>query len=76
MTEQTPLRPATPQEIEETLSFALRFKGRKRNDTAGPLIARIAAEHLRQSLEAAGFVVMKQPEAAAPNTTRHHTAKT
>jgi hypothetical protein len=27
MDEQPPLRPATPEEIEETLSFALRFKG-------------------------------------------------
>jgi hypothetical protein len=56
--EQTPLRPATPEEVEETLSFALRFKGRKRADVAGP--------------EASGFVVMKRPAGQAPSTTRHH----
>jgi len=32
MTEQPDLRPATAEEVEETLSFALRFKGRKRAD--------------------------------------------
>jgi hypothetical protein len=71
-TDQTPLRPATPEEIEETLSFALRFKGRKRADVAGPMVAQIAAEHLRLSLEASGFVVMKRPTGPAPSTTRHH----
>jgi hypothetical protein len=72
MTEQ--LHPATPEEIEETLAFALRFrfKGRKRADTAGPMMAKIAAEHLRRSLEASGFVVMKRPAGPAPSTTRYH----
>jgi len=69
---EPPLRPATPQEIEEALSFALRFKGRKRVDIAGPMVAQIAAEHLRKCLEDSGFVVMKQPSAAAPSTTKHH----
>ena len=72
MTEQPPLRPATPGEVEETLSFALRFKGRKRADVAGPMVAQIAAEHLRRHLEASGFVVMKRPTGQAPSTTRHH----
>jgi hypothetical protein len=72
MTEQSSLRPATPQEIEETLSFALRFKGRKRTDIAGPMVAQIAAEHLRRCLEESGFVVMKLPGSEAPSTTKHH----
>ena len=72
MEELPTLRPATAEEIEETLSFALRFKGRKRSDVAGPLIAQIAAEHLRRSLEASGFVVMKRPTGQARSTTRHH----
>ena len=72
MTEQPPLRPATAQEIEETLSFALRYKGRKRTDIAGPAVAQIAAEHLRRCLEESGFVVMKRPDGKAPTTTRHH----
>jgi len=70
--EQKQLRPATTQEIEETLSFALRFKGRKRADAAGPLIAQIAAEHLRKSLEDAGFIIMKQPDGVAPSTSLYH----
>ena len=72
MNDQPSLRPATPEEIEETLSFALRFKGRKRADVAGPMVAQIAAEHLRRHLEASGFVVMKRPTVQAPSTTRHH----
>ena len=70
MNDQPSLRPATPEEIEETLSFALRFKGRKRTDVAGPMVAQIAAEHLRRHLEASGFVVMKRP------TARHRAATT
>jgi hypothetical protein len=65
--EQKQLRPVTVQEIEETLAFALRFKGRKRVDIAGPMIAQIAAEHLRKSLEDAGFVILKQPDSVAPS---------
>jgi hypothetical protein len=72
MTGQPDLRPATAEEIEETLSFALRFRGRKRADVAGPMVAQIAAEHLRRSLEASGFVVMKRPTGEAPSTTRYH----
>jgi hypothetical protein len=72
MTDQPSLRPATTQEIEETLSFALRFKGRKHADIARPMIAQIAAEHLRRCLEESGFVVMKRPGSEAPTTTRYH----
>lgn len=72
MTDDPSLRLATPEEIEESLSYALRFKGRKRADVAGPMIARIAAEHLRRHLEASGFVVMKRPAGRAPSTTPYH----
>jgi hypothetical protein len=72
MVEQPPVRPATAQEIEETLSFALRFKGRKRTDIAGPIVAQIAAEHLRRCLEESGFVVMKLASGEALSTTKHH----
>jgi hypothetical protein len=65
--EQKQLRPVTVQEIEETLAFALRFKGRKRADIAGPMVAQIAAEHLRKSLEDAGFVILKQPDGVGPS---------
>jgi hypothetical protein len=72
MTEDPSLRPATAAEIEESLSYALRFKGRKRADVAGPMVAQIAAEHLRRHLEASGFVVMKRPVGQAPSTTPYH----
>jgi hypothetical protein len=72
MDEQPSLRAATAEEIEESLAFALRFKGRKRQDVAGPMMAQIAAAHLREHLEASGFVVMKQPGGAAPSTTPYH----
>lgn len=72
MTEPSDLRPATAEEIEETLSFALRFKGRKRVDVAGPMVAQIAAEHLRRHLEVSGFIIMKRPTGPAPSTTRYH----
>ena len=64
----TPLRPATPDEIAITLSFALRYEGRRRVRHADDMMARITAERLVQHLEASGFVVMKRPPAAAPNT--------
>ncbi len=72
MTDPAALRPATAAEVEETLSFALRFKGRRRTDAAGSMVAQIAAEHLRRCLEESGFVIMKRPAGAAPSTTRHH----
>lgn len=72
MIDERPLRPATAEELEDTLTFALRFKGRKRWDGAGPMISAIAAASLRMALEEAGYVVMKKPDAPAPSTTRYH----
>ena len=65
------LRPASAQEIEESLSFALRFSGRKRVHHADDAMARITAERLVQHLERSGFVLMKRPPAALPSTSRH-----
>jgi hypothetical protein len=71
MTDERPLRPATVEELEDTLTFALRFKGRKRWDGAGPMISAIAAESLRIALEEAGYVIMKTPDGAAPSIVSH-----
>jgi hypothetical protein len=68
MTETPPLRPATADEIVETLSFALRYHGRKRVYHADDVMARITAERLVQHLRESGFVLMKAPPAAAPTT--------
>jgi hypothetical protein len=66
------LRPATPEEIAESLSFALRYDGRRRVHHADEAMARITAERLVQHLERSGYVLMRRPEAAAPSTSRHH----
>ena len=60
------LCPATQDEIAETLSFALRYEGRRRVHQADEMMARITAERLIRHLERSGFVVMKRPSAPAP----------
>ncbi len=65
------LHPATVAELEESLSFALRYAGRRRVHSADDVMARITAERLVQHLERSGYVLMKRPAAAAPSTSRH-----
>jgi hypothetical protein len=65
------LHPATPAELEETLSFALRFAGKKRVHTADDVMARVTAERLVQHLDRSGYVLMKRPAASAPSTSGH-----
>ena len=55
------LSPAAPDDLVQTLAFALRYQGRKRVDTAGLAMARITAERLVDHLEACGYVVMRRP---------------
>jgi len=55
------LSPATREELISSLSFALRFAGRKRVHSADDFMARIAAEHLADHLARSGFVVSKGP---------------
>ena len=59
------LRPATPDEVAETLSFALRYEGRRRVHHADDLMARITAERLVEHLARSGFVPMGRPPARA-----------
>jgi hypothetical protein len=63
----SPLRPATPDEIAQALSFALRYDGRKRVHHADEMMAKITAERLVKHLEASGFVLMKRPPGVAPS---------
>ncbi|MBV9653691.1 MAG: hypothetical protein JOZ42_03910 [Acetobacteraceae bacterium] len=67
-----PLRPATAEEIAESLSFALRYAGRRRVHHADEVMARVTAERLAEHLERSGFVLMKRPDGVAPSTSRHH----
>src|ERR1017187_1024007 len=48
------LRPATRDELTQSLSFALRFNGRKRVPAADEVMARITAERLAEHLERSG----------------------
>jgi hypothetical protein len=63
------LRPATPDEIADALSFALQYRGRKRVH-ADDMMARITAGRLVQHLRASGFVLMKGAPRTAPSTSR------
>lgn len=71
MTEQSDLRPATPREIAEALSFALRFNGRRPFPQANSLMAEITAAHLVEHLQRCGFRVLKGPDAVAPSASHH-----
>jgi hypothetical protein len=72
VTDDPGLRPATAEEIAETLSFALRYDGRKRVHHADEAMARITAERLVRHLERSGYVLMRRPAEAAPSTSHHH----
>ena len=61
------LRPASAEEIEQSLSFALRYDGRKRVRHADDAMARITAERLVAHLDRSGYVLMKRPDASAPS---------
>ena len=68
MNDAPSLRPASPAEIADSLSFALRYDGRRRVHHADDAMARITADLLVAHLERSGFVIMKRPDAAAPTT--------
>jgi hypothetical protein len=79
MPEDIPLRPATREEIEYTLSYGLRFGTTgKAHRLASEATARIAAQVLINHLEQSGFVLMKKPAARsttplAPDGSKHLT---
>jgi hypothetical protein len=52
---------ATPDDLANSLSFALRFEGRKSKHDSDRLNADIVAQRLVRYLEKAGYVVMKKP---------------
>ena len=58
---QDALSPAAPQEVAETIAFALRYSGRKRVHDASEAMAAIVAKRLVEHLARSGFVVMKRP---------------
>ncbi len=60
------LLPVTPEELEQAVSHALRFDGRKQFKLAGEIMGKITAAHLVRCLTQGGFVVMKTPPPAPP----------
>ena len=68
--EPSSLAPADPDDVRQTLAFALTFDGRKRFRHADELAARITAEHLARHLERCGFVVMRKPMRAGHSTSQ------
>lgn len=68
---QLALRPATAQEIADTLSFGLLYEERKRVHHADSILAVIVSERLVQPLLRSGYVLMRRREGAAPSTSRH-----
>jgi hypothetical protein len=62
------LTPATPDDLADSLAFALRFDGRKRKHDAGEFMAKIVAQRLVKHLEESGFVVLKKPPAVGAAT--------
>jgi hypothetical protein len=66
MPDELQLSPATPEDLVDALSFALRFEGRRRVYHAEDSMARITADRLVRYLEKSGFVVMKRPPGPLP----------
>jgi hypothetical protein len=68
MTDIPPLRVASPEEIAEILSFALRYDGRRQVHDAAEVMARTTAERLVRHLQQSGFVIMNSstPTPIAP----------
>ena len=71
MIDHSELRPATPEEVAEAPSFALRFKGRRPFPQSNSLMAEITAAHLVEHLQRCGFQLMKSPDAVAPDASHH-----
>jgi hypothetical protein len=55
------LTPAQPDDLADTLSFALRHEGRKSQHDSDKLNADIVAQRLVRYVDKAGYVVMKKP---------------
>jgi hypothetical protein len=66
--EHSQLTPADPDDVRQTIAFALTFDGRKRFHHADELAMRITADHLARHLERCGFVVMKKPPGSGHST--------
>jgi hypothetical protein len=55
------LTTATPEDVAESVAFALMFSGRKRVHDSDRMTASIAAQRIVRHLEKCGYVLMKRP---------------
>jgi len=59
---------ASPDDVAQSLAFALLFDGRKRARDADHVMADIVAKRLVEHLRISGFIVMKAPPRQPPAT--------
>jgi hypothetical protein len=61
MPDRDKLRPADPEDLAQSLAFAIKFDGRKRVHDADAFMATLVAQRPVRHLERCGYVVMKKP---------------
>jgi hypothetical protein len=61
MPDDEKLTPADPNDLADSVAFALKFEGRKRVHDADTFMATIVAQRIVRHLERCGFVVLKKP---------------
>jgi hypothetical protein len=66
-----PLTPASPEELRQSLAYALRHNGRRAFRGADAVMAEITADHLMEALRQSGYVVMRGP-VPEPHSDRGH----
>ncbi len=59
--------PAEPEDVRQALAFALRYRGRKRTDSASEAMAEITAERLVEYLAQSGFVILHRQSQVGPD---------
>jgi len=59
---------AKPEDIEQSIAFALMYNGRKRTHEADRIMAQIVAKHLVDHLRRSNFVIMRRPPQAGHST--------
>ena len=64
---------ANPDDIAQTLAFALLYSGRKRARDSETMMADIVAKRLVEHLNRSGFVVMRRPPGPPPTTPKFST---
>lgn len=62
------MQEANPEDVAQSLSFALLYTGRKRARDADAMMADIVAKRLVEHLQRCGFVIMKRPPGPGPTT--------